>query len=60
MLTIEEVSRVLALSKNAIRRWTNQGILKADKINQLGERRFRPEYVTQFLQQNGYQPETVS
>lgn len=45
MLTIGEVARMLHVHKNTIRRWSNQGILKAYRFGLRGDRRFIKEEV---------------
>ena len=42
MLTITEVSRLLHVHPNTLRRWSNDGLIKSYRINQRGDRRFRP------------------
>ena len=43
MLTVQEVSQLLRVHGNTLRRWTSQGIIKAYRIGPRGDRRFRPE-----------------
>jgi len=49
MLTIIDVADLLNVHINTVRRWSNQGILKAYRIGTRGDRRFRPEDITRFL-----------
>jgi excisionase family DNA binding protein len=49
MLTTNDVARLLDVHINTIRRWSNQGILKAYRIGSRGDRRFRQDDVTSFL-----------
>ena len=49
MLTTSDVARLLNVHINTIRRWSNQGVLKAYRIGSRGDRRFRHEDVTFFL-----------
>ena len=49
MLTTSNVARLLNLHVNTVRRWSNQGILKAYRIGSRGDRRFRWEDITGFL-----------
>ena len=49
MLTVREVSKLLHVRSNTLRRWTDQGILKAYRIGPRGDRRFRPEDVSILL-----------
>ena len=45
MLTIKEVSQLLQVHSNTLRRWSDQGVIKACRIGPRGDRRFRPEDV---------------
>ncbi|MFH1639403.1 MAG: helix-turn-helix domain-containing protein [Chloroflexota bacterium] len=49
MLTSSEVARLLGVHVNTIRRWHNQGIIKAYRIGSRGDRRFRQQDVSRFL-----------
>ena len=49
MLTVDEVARLLSVHINTVRRWSNQGLLKAYRIGSRGDRRFRQEDVLSFL-----------
>ena len=49
MLTTSEVAHLLNVHINTVRRWSNQGILKAYRIGSRGDRRFRQEDITSFL-----------
>ena len=49
MLTVREVSRVLHVHSNTLRRWSDQGIIKAYRIGPRGDRRFRPEDIAVLL-----------
>ena len=49
MLTTSEVARLLNVHINTVRRWSNQGVLKAYRIGSRGDRRFRQEDVSTFL-----------
>ena len=49
MLTISDVARLLNVHVDMVRRWSNQGILKAYRIGSRGDRRFRWEDITGFL-----------
>ena len=53
MLTTSEVARILNLHINTIRRWSNQGILKAYRIGSRGDRRFKKEDIDNFFSGNG-------
>ena len=49
LLTIKEVSELLHVHTNTLRRWTEQGILKTYRIGPRGDRRFRAEDVAVLL-----------
>jgi excisionase family DNA binding protein len=51
MLTASEVARLLNVHMNTVRRWSNQGVLKAYRIGSRGDRRFRQEDIAYFLSQ---------
>ena len=51
MLTVSEVARLLSVHINTVRRWSNQGILKAYRVGSRGDRRFRREDIASFLSQ---------
>ncbi len=53
MLTTSEVARILNLHINTIRRWSNQGILKAYRIGFRGDRRFKIEDINNFISSDG-------
>ena len=49
MLTVREVSRLLHVHSNTLRRWSDQGIVKAYRIGPSGDRRFRAEDIAVLL-----------
>jgi excisionase family DNA binding protein len=51
MLTVSDVARLLSVHINTVRRWSNQGILKAYRVGFRGDRRFRQEDIASFLSQ---------
>jgi excisionase family DNA binding protein len=51
MLTASDVARLLNVHMNTVRRWSNQGVLKAYRIGSRGDRRFRQEDIDYFLSQ---------
>ena len=51
MLTTSDVARLLNVHINTVRRWTNQGIVRAYRVGSRGDRRFRQEDITRFLSQ---------
>ena len=52
MLTVREVSRLLHVHTNTLRRWSDDGVIKAYRIGPRGDRRFRPEDIALILQEN--------
>ena len=51
MLTVREVARLLHIHSNTVRRWSDQGIIKAYRITRRGDRRFRRGDITHFLKE---------
>lgn len=49
LLTVREVARLLHVHPNTLRRWSNNGRLKAYRITDRGDRRFKREEVARFL-----------
>jgi excisionase family DNA binding protein len=49
MLTITEVSRLLHVHPNTLRRWSEEGIIRAYRIGPRGDRRFKLEDITELL-----------
>jgi excisionase family DNA binding protein len=49
MLTVREVSRLFHIHPNTLRRWSNDGRIKAYRITPRGDRRFRREEIARFL-----------
>ena len=49
MLTVREVSKLLHVHSNTLRRWTDQGVIKSYRIGPRGDRRFKPEDVALLL-----------
>lgn len=49
MLTVSDAARLLNVHVNTVRRWSNQGILKAYRIGSRNDRRFREEDIDSFL-----------
>jgi excisionase family DNA binding protein len=49
MMTVREVARLLHVHPNTLRRWSNNGRLKAYRITARGDRRFKREEVARFL-----------
>ena len=51
MLAVRDVARLLHVHSNTVRRWSDQGILRAYCINQRGDRRYRKDDIFRFLLQ---------
>ena len=49
MLTTSELAHLLNVHIDTIRRWSNQGLIKAYRIGSRGDRRFRREDIAGFL-----------
>jgi len=49
MLTISDVSHLLNVHVNTVRRWSNQGLLKSYRIGSRGDRRFKKKDIEKFL-----------
>ncbi len=49
MLTVEDVSRLLHVHVNTVRRWSDCGIIRAYRIGVRGDRRFIRDDITHFL-----------
>lgn len=49
MLTVREVSQILHVHSNTLRRWSDLGIIKAYRIGPRGDRRFRQEDISLLL-----------
>jgi excisionase family DNA binding protein len=51
MLTVREVSLLLHVHPNTLRRWADKGIIKSFYISPRGDRRFMSRDINQFLAQ---------
>ena len=49
MLTVREVAWLFHVHPNTLRRWSNNGRIKAYRINPRGDRRFKREEIAHFL-----------
>ena len=51
MLSTAEVSQLLHVHPNTLRRWSDNGLIKSYRINPRGDRRFRQGDIDRFLLQ---------
>ena len=51
MLTVSEVSRLLHVHPNTLRRWSNNGRIRTYRITPRGDRRFKREDIARLLAQ---------
>ncbi|MDD5082162.1 MAG: helix-turn-helix domain-containing protein [Dehalococcoidales bacterium] len=51
LLTVREVAQILHVHSNTVRRWSDQGMIRAYRITQRGDRRFHQEDIVHFLQE---------
>jgi excisionase family DNA binding protein len=49
MLTVREVAQLFHIHPNTLRRWSNKGTIRAYRITQRGDRRFKREEIAHFL-----------
>ena len=49
MLTVREVASLLNIHANTVRRWSDEGKLRAFRITKRGDRRFKREEINRFL-----------
>ena len=49
LMTLDEVSRILRVSKITLKRWGKKGKLPAIRINSRGDRRYKKQEVMRFL-----------
>jgi excisionase family DNA binding protein len=54
MMTSSGVASMLSIHINTVRRWSNQGILKAHRIGPRGDRRFAREDILGLLNSDSY------
>lgn len=59
MLTVSDVARLIRVHINTVRRWSNQGVLKAYYISSRGDRRFQKEDIYNFLRQKSKRVENA-
>ena len=49
LLTVQEVAELLNVHPNTVRQWSDQGLIKSYRIGTRGDRRFRQDDITSFL-----------
>ena len=49
LLTVQDVSRILNVHENTVRRWSNQGVLKSIRLGPRGDRRYKLQDITDYL-----------
>lgn len=50
MLTVNEVAEILHIHNNTVRRWADQGVIKAYRITRRGDRRFKKQDILNFIE----------
>jgi len=55
MLTVREVARLFHIHPNTLRRWSNDGRIRAYRITARGDRRFKREEIVRFLAESNGQ-----
>jgi excisionase family DNA binding protein len=53
MLTVGEVAKLVYVHENTVRRWSDQGKLKALRIGPRSDRRFRQDDIGRFIIEYG-------
>ena len=49
MLTVSEAARYISVHANSVRRWADMGLLPAHRFGSRGDRRFRADDLSNFL-----------
>ncbi len=49
LLTVKEVAKMIHVHPHTLRRWSDEGLIKAYRISRRGDRRFKLEDVQSFL-----------
>ena len=52
LLTIKQAAEILNVHVETLRRWDKRGRLKAIKVNERGDRRYKPEDIENYLESN--------
>ena len=60
MMTVSEVSRILHVHPNTLRRWSDNGVIKSYCITPRGDRKFLSKDIVRFPDQTGPPSRTES
>ena len=52
LLRIKEAADILGVNPETLRRWDKEGKLPAGKVSVRGDRRYKPEDIEKFIEQN--------
>lgn len=52
LLKIREAAELLGVNPETLRRWDNEGKLVAVKVSKRGDRRYQPEDIKRFIEEN--------
>lgn len=52
LLRIREAAEILGVNPETLRRWDKEGKLPAVKVSVRGDRRYKPEDIDRFIEQN--------
>lgn len=52
LLKIREAADLLGVNPETLRRWDNEGKLVAVKVSKRGDRRYKPEDLKRFIEEN--------
>ncbi|KKP68178.1 MAG: binding domain, excisionase family protein [Candidatus Roizmanbacteria bacterium GW2011_GWA2_35_19] len=52
LLRIKEAADILGVNPETLRRWDKEGKLPAVKVSVRGDRRYKPEDIEKFIEQN--------